>query len=72
MNALKFHITVKSDTLKIPELKKFMGKRIEIILLDDSKNEVPATDKFKKLKDIIGKIHFDENALSELRQKSIL
>ncbi len=29
-------------------------------------------NKFKKLKDLKGKINFDENAFSELRQKSLL
>jgi hypothetical protein len=72
MEALKFNITVKSDTLKIPELKKFIGKKIEVILLDNSNEEIIRTDKFKKLKDLKGKIHFDEDAFTELRQNSIL
>ena len=70
MEALKFHITVKSDTIKIPELKKFIGKKIEVILLDDSKKEITKNDKFKKFKSLKGKIHFDDTALTELRQNS--
>lgn len=72
MEAVKTHITVESDTIKIPELKKFMGKRIEIILIDDSQNERTCKGKFDKLKALQGKIDFDETALGELRDNSML
>jgi hypothetical protein len=72
MEAFKFHITVESDTIKIPELKRFLGRRVEVILLDDSRKEKGSSSKFKKLKDLKGKISFDDNALSALRKDSIL
>jgi len=73
MEALKLHLTIKSDTLKIPELKKFIGRRVEVIFLDeDSKKEKSIIEKFKKFKNLKGKIHFDDNAFNELREKSIL
>jgi len=40
------------EAVKIPELKKFIGKRIEAILLDDSKKEKPEHKEFRKLKDL--------------------
>lgn len=72
MEAVKTHINVESDVVRIPELSRFIGKRIEIILIDDSKHEPVKTEKFQKFNDLKGKIHFDENALSELRQNSII
>jgi hypothetical protein len=72
MEAFKFHITIESDTIKIPELKRFLGRRVEVILLDDSRKEIESSNKFKKLKDLKGKISFDDNALSALRKDSIL
>lgn len=72
MEAVKTHITVESDVVRIPELNRFIGKRIEIILLDASEQEPVKTEKFKKLNELKGKIHFDANALNELRQNSII
>jgi hypothetical protein len=71
MEAIKLHITVESDTVKIPELKKFIGKSIEIILIDDSEKEKPASNRYKRLKDLKGKINFDEEAVNTLRQKIV-
>ena len=72
MEAIKLKITVESDTLKIPELKKFIGKKIEVILLDDSKDEKPQSSKYSKLKKLKGTIDFDDTALADLRKNSIL
>ena len=72
MEALKFHLTVESDTIKIPELKQFIGKRIEVILIDDSQKSKTVNNRFQRIKDLRGKISFDDNALSTLRQDSIL
>jgi hypothetical protein len=35
MEYVKKHLKIDSDTIKIPELKKFIGKKVEIIILGD-------------------------------------
>jgi hypothetical protein len=74
MEALKLHMKIESDTIKIPALSKFIGKEIEIILLSESSNTAQKDKKMKyvKLKKLQGKIHFDDGSLSSLREKSIL
>ena len=34
MNAQKIHIHVESDTVTIPELKEFIGRDVELIVLE--------------------------------------
>lgn len=39
MNAIRIRKQITSDTLRLPELKPFMGKRVEIIVLDDARSD---------------------------------
>jgi hypothetical protein len=39
MNAIRIRRTVESETLNLPELKPFVGRTVEIIILED---EVPS------------------------------
>ncbi|OHD63874.1 MAG: hypothetical protein A2176_09885 [Spirochaetes bacterium RBG_13_51_14] len=71
MEAIKLHMKVESDTLKIPGLSRFIGKRVEIILLEDA-SAARQKDQYSKLKKLKGKIHFDEDAVALLREKSKL
>lgn len=71
MEALKVHMKIESDTVKIPGLSRFIGKRVEIILLED----VPAdkkTGKYHKLKGLKGAIQIDPGDVTSLRGKSSL
>jgi hypothetical protein len=70
MNALRLKIKIESDTLKIPELSKFIGKRVEIILIDDSPQNLSDKHDYSRLKNLKGKISFDTSALSSLRESS--
>lgn len=72
MDAIKINLTVESDTLKIPELNRFIGKEVEIILLDNSKKSIDSKAKFNKIKSLQGKLNFDDTALDRLRNSSIL
>lgn len=70
MEAFRLHLKIKSDTLKIPELKKFIGRHMELILIEE-----PAPDNIskgipQKLQKLRGKISFDDHALSSLREES--
>jgi hypothetical protein len=72
MEAMRFHLTVESETINIPQLKQFIGKRVEIILIEDSPLETENSTRYKKIKNLKGKISFNEDALPRLRQDSIL
>ena len=53
MEALKLHMKVESDTLKIPGLSRFIGKNVEIILLEDA-SAARQKDQYSKLKKLKG------------------
>jgi hypothetical protein len=40
MEAIKKHIFIESDVIKIPELQKFIGKHMELILIEEEKPEI--------------------------------
>ena len=40
MEAIKKHIYIESDVIKIPELQKFIGKHMEIILIEEENSEI--------------------------------
>ena len=64
MQAIRKRIIIDSDTIKIPELKQFIGKTMEIILLEDTE------EKNKAFIDLAGKIVLDDEAVTNLRENS--
>ncbi len=64
MQAIRKRIIIDSDTIKIPELKQFIGKTMEIILLEDTE------EKNKAFIDLAGKILLDDEAVNNLRENS--
>lgn len=71
MEAIKIRKRINSDTIHIPQLKKFMGKNVEIILLEiPEKNVKPKS--MNKFISASGKIDIDEKAVDDLKNKSIL
>ncbi|MEA1884752.1 MAG: hypothetical protein U9N62_09580 [Thermotogota bacterium] len=64
MQAIRKRIMIDSDTIRIPELQKFIGKTMEIILLEDSE------EKNKAFLDLAGKISLDDEAVNDLRENS--
>jgi nicotinate-nucleotide pyrophosphorylase len=74
MEAIKITRKIESETLNIPELKKFIGKNIEIIMLEiPSEKMVSAKkEKMKNFLNAAGNIDIDEKTVNELRQKSLL
>ena len=67
MNAFKIDLDIKSDTITVPELKKYIGKRMEVIFLE---KEIFTHENY--LKDLVGKIEIDEEATVNLRKISII
>jgi len=35
IHAIRFHTTIESDNLRIPELARLVGKRVEILVVED-------------------------------------
>ena len=73
MEAIKIQRKIDSETLHIPELKRFLGKFVEIILL-----EVPLSERTEMKGDIkefisaANRIDIDENAIQRLREESMI
>ena len=62
-------IIVNSETITIPELSKFMGKTIEIILIEDEETKEKKNSKFLSM---VGKIDLDPQVVNDLRERSKL
>ena len=66
MQSIRKKMIMNSDTIKIPELQRFIGKTMEIILIEDTE------EKNKAFLDLAGKIEIDNSVISELRENSKL
>jgi len=69
MEAIKKRIMIDSDTILIPELKRFIGKMVEIICIEDEDSQ-PPVKKHSKFLNAAGKISLDSQAVNDLREKS--
>jgi hypothetical protein len=72
MEAIKIKKRITSDTIHIPELQKFIGKNVEIILLELPEKKIGKLKTMTKFISASGKIDIDEKAVADLRNKSIL
>lgn len=55
MKAIKTSMFINSETITIPQLKKFIGKKVEIICLSEE-NSKKKSSRFKKFFSLAGKI----------------
>ena len=69
MEAIRLYLKVDSDTLHIPELRRFIGKRVELILIEEPSEEIKKMEKFFST---VGKVSIDEKAVHRLREESKL
>jgi hypothetical protein len=65
----EIHLTqdLKSDTLKLPELRPLIGKRVEIIIRDLSQQTAP-TNSWDALQSLAGQDLVDPQAYQQLRE----
>ena len=70
MEAIRLYLKVDSDTLHIPELRRFIGKRVELILIEEEPSE--EIKKMEKFFSAVGKVNIDEEAVHRLREESKL
>jgi hypothetical protein len=71
MEAIKKKIVIESENINIPELKNFIGKSMEIILIE-AEDEDETKDNISKFLDLAGKIDIDEKEIDSLRERSKL
>ena len=73
MEAIKIQKKIDSETLHIPELKRFIGKFVEIILLEAPSSEsAQMKGDIKEFISAVNQIDIDENAVQRLREKSLI
>ena len=68
MEVTKVRIKVDSEDVCIPELKKFIGKTVEMIITEVK----PKNRKMDKFFEAAGKVKIDEEAVRKLREASKL
>jgi hypothetical protein len=80
MNAIRIHTQVDSETLHLPQIRPLIGKKVEIIVLEESPLK-PAPDgdeqsaargRYEDFLALAGQDVIDPNALSDLRSASML
>jgi hypothetical protein len=74
MQAIRIFVEVNSEDISIPELKQFMGKKVEMIILEASsdKSNEKKDQKMKHFFDTAGKIKIDREEIVKLREASKL
>ena len=73
MEAIKIQRKIDSETLHIPELKRFLGKFVEIILLEVPSSESAAMKgDIKEFISAANRIDIDEKAIQRLREESMI
>jgi hypothetical protein len=62
MNAIRIHKQIDSETLHLPELRPLIGKRVEIIVLEEPAPSVSEKERWQPLIDAAGKDLIDPEA----------
>lgn len=74
MRAIRVRRCVESETLELPELREFIGKEVEIVILEDSPSRATqpsAKRDYSALERIAGQDLIDPDAYKELRAASM-
>ena len=67
MKAHRLYMQVESDTVQLPPLGTLIGKRVEIIILEEPEVQ-PGGGDYSLLHDLAGKIDLDFDAIEKLRR----
>ena len=75
MRVVRIHRCVESDTITLPELKDFIGKQVEILVMEETHS--PSRDSKKQrdysaLAGIAGQDLIDPDAYKDLRAASMI
>jgi len=71
MIAIRIQTRIDSETLHLPELRPLIGKRVEIIVQEESASETPA-DPYAPLFALAGQDVVDPDAYQQLRAASLI
>ena len=68
MQAIRLFVDVDSEDIHLPELKQFMGKRVEMIILESPtiQDNKEKKQNMKKFFDATGKIEIDKESIQKL------
>lgn len=74
MEVTKVRIKVDSEEVRIPELRKFIGKTVEMIITEapSVSSDEEKSGKMKRFFEAAGKIEIDEEAIRQWREVSKL
>ncbi len=70
MQAVRLFVDVDSEDIHLPELKQFMGKRVEMIILESPtmQNSEEKKQDMRKFFDAAGKIKIDRESVQKLKE----
>jgi hypothetical protein len=75
MRVIRVHRCVESDTLRLPELREFIGKNVEILVLEEPQSQsgqAAGGRDYSALARIAGQDMIDPEAYKELRAASLI
>jgi hypothetical protein len=76
MNAICLKTRVEGDTLRVPELKQWIGKEVKVVITEETPAEPAPMDlsALRKVAEDIasGKLEYDFDALQQLRGASMI
>ncbi len=75
MRMIRVHRRVDSETLRLPELKEFIGKQVQILVLEEPSAPPPQSARqrdYSALARIAGEDLIDPDAYKELRAASMV
>ena len=75
MRVIRVHRCVDSETLQLPELKELMGRKVEILVLEEPSSPPPQSAgkrDYSALSQIAGRDLIDPEAYKELRAASMI
>jgi hypothetical protein len=68
MSAIRIRRKIETETLHLPELGPFLGKTVDIIVLEDTASEAGSRDRWQPLMDAAGKDLVDPEVYKQYRE----
>ena len=72
METTRLVMKINSENIHVPELRRFIGKTVEIIIQASESSNEKKDSKMERFFSAAGKIEIDENAIWQLREVSKL
>ena len=69
MQAMSITTTIKADSVVLPGVSAFYGKKVRITIEEEAPAEA---GKLKAFFDLVGKVDIDSGAVEDLRAESVL